>query len=258
MPRRTLSWPPHKKRKLRQDIMTEVISVPRQPDGHPYFSPTPSLPRSNSSQTSLRTGSPKTFPSSPPKPRPSSTESVDCLVVTPHTYLPSPPQSSPTEASHSSSFASTPASSISSSVVAGEEDGLSFPTYNDDTSFPSTDEEPTCPPNTACQENLPFSYGNEDPVSDHSPLPPPTAIDDTSVRIEPSRHVDYLSHDWREEDIWSSWRHIVSKRRIYGERSRLENASWRTWAKSKYGLRTVSPETLNWSVSLGFLDNSSC
>jgi fibrillarin-like rRNA methylase len=77
-------------------------------------------------------------------------------------------------------------------------------------------------------------------------LPTPTVADDTMIREEPSRHVDYLSHDWREEDIWASWRHIVSQRRVYGEKSRLENASWRTWAKSKYRLRTVSPEKLNW------------
>ncbi|KAJ8105825.1 hypothetical protein OPT61_g9946 [Boeremia exigua] len=70
--------------------------------------------------------------------------------------------------------------------------------------------------------------------------------DDTAVRKEPSHHVDYLSYEWREEDIWSSWRHIVEHRSVYGERSRLENASWRTWAKSQFKLKTVSPETLNW------------
>ncbi|KAL1302523.1 hypothetical protein AAFC00_002909 [Neodothiora populina] len=85
-----------------------------------------------------------------------------------------------------------------------------------------------------------------DSTRSDSPLPTPTVADDTAIKHEPSRHVDYLSHDWREEDIWSSWRHIVSQRKVYGQRSRLENASWRTWAKSKYQLATVSPETLNW------------
>ncbi|KAF2093144.1 hypothetical protein NA57DRAFT_23438, partial [Rhizodiscina lignyota] len=70
--------------------------------------------------------------------------------------------------------------------------------------------------------------------------------DDTAIRPQPTQHVDYLSYEWQEEDIWASWRHIVSKRRVYGERSRLENASWRTWTKQKYQLRTISPETLNW------------
>ena len=74
----------------------------------------------------------------------------------------------------------------------------------------------------------------------------PAAGDDTAIQIEPTRHVDYLSHNWKEEDIWASWRHIVAKRKVYSNSQRLENASWRTWAKSKYQLKTVSPETLNW------------
>ncbi|KAI2468038.1 hypothetical protein F4781DRAFT_432734 [Annulohypoxylon bovei var. microspora] len=72
------------------------------------------------------------------------------------------------------------------------------------------------------------------------------AEDDTAVEHHPTQHVDYLSHDWREEDIWSSWRYIVSKRREYSNGPRLENASWRTWMKAKYKLKTVTPETLNW------------
>jgi hypothetical protein len=79
-----------------------------------------------------------------------------------------------------------------------------------------------------------------------SPLPTTSAADDTAIRQEPSQHVDYLSYDWREEDVWSSWRHIVSQRRVYGQQSRLENAAWRIWAKSKLQLPTISPETLDW------------
>jgi hypothetical protein len=37
-----------------------------------------------------------------------------------------------------------------------------------------------------------------------SPIPAGYAEDDTAVRIQPSNHVDYLSHNWKEEDIWSS------------------------------------------------------
>ncbi|CAK7269416.1 protein phosphatase regulator [Sporothrix epigloea] len=72
------------------------------------------------------------------------------------------------------------------------------------------------------------------------------AEDDTAVRAIPSRHVDYLSHNWKEEDIWESWKYIVSRRGDYSNSARLENASWRTWVKSKNKLKTVSPETLNW------------
>ncbi|KAF8847578.1 hypothetical protein BDZ45DRAFT_665639 [Acephala macrosclerotiorum] len=82
-----------------------------------------------------------------------------------------------------------------------------------------------------------------------SPVPAERAEhtkDDTMVRDQPSRNVDYLSHDWEQEDIWSSWKHIVSIRKAYGNIGRLENALWRTWTKSQYRLKTVPPETLNW------------
>ncbi|KAK4154634.1 hypothetical protein C8A00DRAFT_42632 [Chaetomidium leptoderma] len=72
------------------------------------------------------------------------------------------------------------------------------------------------------------------------------AEDDIAVRAQPSRHVDYLSHSWREEDIWSSWKLIVSRRGDYNNSARLENASWRTWMKAKNNLDTVSAEALNW------------
>jgi hypothetical protein len=72
------------------------------------------------------------------------------------------------------------------------------------------------------------------------------SMDDTAAKIKPSRHVDYLSHEWSEEDIWSSWKHIVSKRKVYGNSARLENASWRTWEKNRRNLRTVNPETVKW------------
>ncbi|KAI1178745.1 hypothetical protein F4777DRAFT_575688 [Nemania sp. FL0916] len=79
-----------------------------------------------------------------------------------------------------------------------------------------------------------------------SPVAPEHAEDDTAVKHHPTQHVDYLSHNWREEDIWSSWRYIISKRGEVPNGPRLENASWRTWMKAKYGLKTVSPDTLNW------------
>jgi hypothetical protein len=79
-----------------------------------------------------------------------------------------------------------------------------------------------------------------------SPDPVEHAVDDTSVRTHPLRHVDYLSYSWKEEDIWSSWKYIVSQRKAYDNSARLENASWRTWTKVKNKLKTVSPESLNW------------
>ncbi|KAG9104246.1 hypothetical protein FRC06_004230 [Ceratobasidium sp. 370] len=58
--------------------------------------------------------------------------------------------------------------------------------------------------------------------------------------------VDYLSHNWQEEDVWKSWRSMTRHKHEIANGVRLENASWRTWWKQRNKLRTISPETLNW------------
>ncbi|KAF3938529.1 hypothetical protein ABW19_dt0207546 [Dactylella cylindrospora] len=126
------------------------------------------------------------------------------------------------------------------------EDTFSFPTYDD---FNTTSTKPTF-------IHLEQSIEEDDPPpSPTANIPtiittaadvPVTAIDDIVVRAEPSRHVDYLSHNWKEEDIWASWRYMIGKRKVYDNAARLENASWRTWMKAKNKLKTVSPEKLNW------------
>ncbi|CED82742.1 Protein of unknown function DUF1752, fungi [Phaffia rhodozyma] len=68
---------------------------------------------------------------------------------------------------------------------------------------------------------------------------------DVQTRL-PSICVDYLSHDWTEEDIWSSWRTMTRTKNEVANGVRLENASWRTWWKQRNKLKTISPETLNW------------
>lgn len=112
-----------------------------------------------------------------------------------------------------------------------------------------TDDADSLPPPSP-QEDDELITPTSSPVGESASTSTPEAAllstDDTAIQHQPSRHVDYLSHSWKEEEIWSSWRHIVSKRWYYGERSRLENASWRTWAKQKNHLKTVSPDTLNW------------
>ena len=72
--------------------------------------------------------------------------------------------------------------------------------------------------------------------------------DDSSVTTLPTGQVDYLSHQWREEDVWSSWKNMTRNKNAIANGSRLENASWRTWWKQRNKLKTISPETLNWSV----------
>ncbi|KDQ61498.1 hypothetical protein JAAARDRAFT_30947 [Jaapia argillacea MUCL 33604] len=70
--------------------------------------------------------------------------------------------------------------------------------------------------------------------------------DDSSFSTVPQGQVDYLSHEWREEDVWRSWRSMTRQKNAIVNGMRLENASWRTWWKQRNGLKTISPETLNW------------
>ncbi|CAI5756363.1 unnamed protein product [Candida verbasci] len=93
---------------------------------------------------------------------------------------------------------------------------------------------------------------DQDSISISSPiynLQSPELIphDDTDLTVEPSRHVDYLSHQWDVSDIWKSWRYVISKKKNVTNAARLENASWRTWAQRRSNLKTVSPEIVNWS-----------
>ena len=73
-----------------------------------------------------------------------------------------------------------------------------------------------------------------------------SAKDDSTIQLQPARCVDYLSHDWEEQEVQSSWKHVMRERKIHSDGTRLENAIWRIWTKTKYGLETVPPEELNW------------
>ncbi|KAN0063712.1 protein phosphatase regulator [Thecaphora frezii] len=79
-------------------------------------------------------------------------------------------------------------------------------------------------------------------VANNAPAP-----DDAQIESKmPSICVDYLSHDWTDEDVWSSWKAMTKQKDKIANGVRLENASWRTWAKQRGKLKTISPETLNW------------
>ncbi|GAA6049082.1 hypothetical protein NBRC10513_003240 [Rhodotorula toruloides] len=130
-----------------------------------------------------------------------------------------PISSSPSSSSSASggpSEPSTPTSSISSGSGASHSSSL-VPAY----------------PYNVAMAPAAFSGG---------PLP-----DDMDVTTRlPSICVDYLSHDWAEDDVWTSWKAMTRHKSEIANGVRLENASWRTWAKQRGKLKTVSPETLNW------------
>lgn len=105
--------------------------------------------------------------------------------------------------------------------------------------------------------NVDYSDSDSREMEDsHSPPDPGTDDflmhhDDNDLMYEPNRHVDYLSHKWNENEISQSWRYIILKKKKKDtdliNTARLENASWRTWAKARNNLKTVNPESLNWS-----------
>ena len=242
--------------------MAKVLSLPQPNDRSPFgadlLHPSPSRP-------TLHLQNPSSYSGSSPDLR---TKYAQIEYDTRHSAsepssAPSSPRFAQVEFSNQPSYLSTPSSSLSlDEPYPSEDEELLFPSYDDidgkDLLMHSQDE---CPPPSPTELFIPgtseagpptLEIGGNKNLSSASlshcgpPEPSPTAGDDTAIRIEPTRHVDYLSHNWKEEDIWSSWRHIVGKRKAYSNSLRLENASWRTWAKAKYGLQTVSPERLNW------------
>ncbi|KAF2426519.1 hypothetical protein EJ08DRAFT_699983 [Tothia fuscella] len=225
--------------------MAEVISVQMQPEGQ-YFSSSP-IRRSSPSQTSLFLGS-QPYAAGPRKPKYSNLHTDNSVSdkSSPSSSLSSSSRTSQIDLTQPSSFTSTSSRSsltLETSYHVGED--LNFPSYGGG-GYLDHDDALDSPPSPRTDNSYTVPSPTTDSTPNHTPDSHPLAEDDTAIRQEPSRHVDYLSHEWREEDIWHSWRHIVSKRKLYGERSRLENASWRTWAKQKNRLKTVPPDSLNW------------
>jgi predicted ATPase len=76
--------------------------------------------------------------------------------------------------------------------------------------------------------------------------------DDSHLETQARGQVDYLSHEWDEDDIARSWRNMTRQKNDIANGMRLENASWRTWWKQRNKLKTISPETLNWLARIFF------
>ena len=229
--------------------MTEVLSITQQESNAYFGAPL----RRSSSQTSflLHNAAPYSRSTSNLKQR---YAAVGYDTSKLPTSLPSSAPSSPRLAapgfSSQPSFTSTPSSSLSLDDQYGPVDeDIIFPTYDS----------PDCQPAAPVTQKSPIPQTTKSDVT-HSASDTclaksaccdtsrvhRKACDDTAVQSEPTRQVDYLSYNWKEEDIWASWRHIVGHRDAYPNSVRLENASWRTWAKSIHRLKTVSPEILNW------------
>lgn len=222
--------------------MTEVLTAPGNQSSHFVSSP---LHRASShSLIALNTSNSYIH-----SPKPSFSHSE--YATEPSSSAPSSAPSSPQLEYHAfsrpSSYTSTPASSLSLETRADLEEE-----EDEDILFPSFEGAKPDEHSAERVEEL-ETYADEYSPARHEGLQrfPPSELpqivnDDQALEHQPTRHVDYLSHEWKEEDIWSSWRYIVARRNVYNNSVRLENASWRTWTKAKYGLKTVTPEALNW------------
>ncbi|KAK4938603.1 protein phosphatase regulator [Elasticomyces elasticus] len=151
---------------------------------------------------------------------------------------PSSPQLTYTTTSRRDSYASTPASSLSlEKDMLDEDDDMAFPAFGN-----------SGVSNKQYQEPIEEEDASQipSPITEESSISSKSTQDDQAIEDEPTRHVDYLSHEWKEEDIWLSWSYVSHRRGSLANGTRLENASWRSWVKAKNQLKTVSPETLNW------------
>lgn len=130
-------------------------------------------------------------------------------------------------------------------MMDGEDDQILFPPYNIIGCFGIVEDASNAPGTRNGGTALPKLRRSSGDIS-VSPGPHATGADDHSVRHEPQGQVDYLSHEWEEEDLWLSWRYVMSSGLVHKHKERLQNASWRAWMKAKYRLRTVSPDFLEW------------
>jgi hypothetical protein len=100
-----------------------------------------------------------------------------------------------------------------------------------------------------CDVNLCETWSNASCAT-----PPPTsppfifAEDDISLHasVQPAHCVDYLAHEWKTDDLWTSYKHVHSHRISLRASKRLENALWRVWWRDYQGLKRVDPEVIHW------------
>lgn len=224
-------------------IMAEVLSVSLEIDG--YLHPASSRCRSPHS-TYDNTNAPDMHPY----------QKFNSLRHNSISSIPSSASQSPELSGITDSTLSSSTSSLASSVDL-EDRKPSELEMNESVFFPLYEYHSVPVPQSSHDDSMPSMREQENQIQEnpveHQPKAEVTTevgllgpSDDSLVREEPSRHVDYLSHEWKEEDIWASWRYMVTKRKVYSNAARLENASWRTWIKKKYNLKTVSPAKLNW------------
>ncbi|KIW65285.1 hypothetical protein PV04_07556 [Phialophora macrospora] len=220
--------------------MTTILQVPLA--GASPFSSSPVHSSSYPDLSSLNSSTP--FGQHPSQPtRYSHHEYARVYPDSGPSTAPSSPQL--TYSSRRDSYSSTPASSLSldrgDELDEEDDDDMAFPAFrNSEISTKAIEATAVVAEGDDLPTQIPSPPGEDPSLSSGS------IQDDQAIEPEPTRHVDYLSHEWKEEDIWKSWSYVSHRRGSLANATRLENASWRSWTKAKNRLRTISPETLNW------------
>ncbi|KAL8840001.1 MAG: hypothetical protein Q9170_001543 [Blastenia crenularia] len=211
--------------------MAEVLPFPSQPEGASHFGSS-SLQRSSSHSSLLLSNS--TFYgglSSNPKSGYSHFGNDNRPSSSLPSSAPSSPRLSQPQFSNQPSYTSTPSSSLSlSEDCYNDDEDIHFPSYSNETyTLPSLAAELPNTPDVVSPEAITPPYNILS-----CPNPPKTAAarvrgsgpagDDMDIKEEPTRHVDYLSHNWKEEDICGLSRSnsFPSKKPILKKRSLSE------------------------------------
>ncbi|KAF9171172.1 hypothetical protein BGX21_001700 [Mortierella sp. AD011] len=91
------------------------------------------------------------------------------------------------------------------------------------------------------------SIHREGPCAKTTPMHDDTDAGRLIPAVRPALAIDYLGNGWcNEDDIAASWKFMTKQKNDLINGLRLENASWRNWAKQRHHLKTVDPKTLNW------------
>lgn len=220
--------------------MAEVLTANLPADAQSFFQSS-HIHRSSSTPNSLyRSSSASRLPSRPPSIRDDdqSTDSIN--------YSTSISSQTSYSDLNSSTASECPTSNAFTRNIFDDSEELSFPNYGENSNYPH---------NLKTQDRPRPGYLSDpapSPTRDYVPWTPSypfgASEDDSVIRAQPYEQVDYYTYEWREDDLWATWKHLAGHRGAYLQWSRLENAAWRIWARYAFKRNRIAPESINWYV----------
>ncbi|KAK3816593.1 MAG: hypothetical protein J3Q66DRAFT_342919 [Benniella sp.] len=152
-----------------------------------------------------------------------------------------PARSQTATAARSRHRSNIPASRVRSSSVNSERSHRRSKHPSSSSSSSSSSTSPSSPSDTRTSIQRHGPSAKTTPMHDDSDAGRLIPID------RPAFAIDYLGSNWNnEDDIAASWKFMTKQKNDLINGLRLENASWRNWAKQRHNLKTVNPRTLNW------------